>query len=355
MENIQQHIDRVKEANKITNRKTIYAAGAGLIPFPIVDTAALLGVQLTMLQSIANLYGIEFKEHIAQSLIGSLISSISSVGVIKLIPGFGTLVGGATAAVAGATATYALGRVFTQHFDQGGTLLDFDPISSREYYQKEYEKGQLFIAQQDLIEQNGVSNASMGESTETTKKQLIADNKQLQIMLLSLQKEIESLQAQRAPKTDKNKPNQSNSQSETAKLITENEQLQAGLLDLQQDIELLVSEKENKATKKGKEKIAQTSKKSPSTIAKVADLTIIEGIGPKIAEVLKAAGIYSMENLSKTKASKLQQLLKDAGGKYNFADPTSWPEQATLAAAGKMEELKAWQDELLGGRTKKSK
>ena len=351
MANRQQHIDRIKEANKITNRKTIYAAGAGLIPFPIVDTAALLGVQLTMLQSIANLYEVEFKEHIAQSLIGSLISSISSVGVIKLIPGFGTIAGGATAAVAGATATYALGRVFTQHFDQGGTLLDFDPVSSREYYQKEFENGQLFIAKQDIIEQNGVSNHVLDKSTEAEKEQVIADNKQLQIMLLSLQKEVESIQAQRAPKSDKNKPNQSGK----AKLITENEQLQVDLFNLQQDIEQLKSEKENKATKKGKEKIAPTSKKSPSTIYKAADLTIIEGIGPKIAEVLKAAGIYSMENLSKTKATKLQQILKDAGGKYNFADPTSWPKQAALAAAGKMEALKAWQDELLGGRTKKRK
>ena len=138
MVKIQQHIERIKAANKITNRKTIYAAGAGLIPFPIIDTATLLGVQLTMIQSIANLYEIEFKKHIAKSLIGSLISSVSSVGLIKIIPGFGTVLGGATASVAGATATYALGRVFTQHFDQGGTLLDFDPISSREYFEKEY-------------------------------------------------------------------------------------------------------------------------------------------------------------------------------------------------------------------------
>ncbi|MFK7983172.1 MAG: DUF4332 domain-containing protein [Saprospiraceae bacterium] len=350
MGNIQQHIDRIKEANKITNRKTIYAAGAGLIPFPIVDTAALLGVQLTMLQSIANLYEVEFKEHIAQSLIGSLISSISSIGVIKLIPGLGTLAGGATAAITGATATYALGRVFTQHFDQGGTLLDFDPVSSREYYHKEFENGQLFIAKQDLITQNGANNHVMDKNTEAEKKQVIAENKQLQIMLLSLQKEIESIQAQRAPKSAKNIPNPSGK----AKLIAENEQLQVDLFNLQKDIELLKTEKNNKA-KKGKEKIARTSKKSLATISKVADLTIIEGIGPKIAEVLKVAGIYSMENLSKTKASRLQQILKDAGGKYNFADPTSWPKQAALAAAGKMEELKAWQDELLGGRTKKRK
>ena len=193
-------------------------------------------------------------------------------------------------------------------------------------------------------------------------------------MLLKLRKEIESLQAS---DTDKNKPNQSKSQTEKERLIADNKQLQADLFSLQKVIvSLNKSEQNNKTAKKmsaphvgkiqhqGKKtqdekktvppnKKRKTNRKSSkSTINKVADFCIIEGVGPKIDGVLKAAGIYSMENLSKTKVGKLQEILKNAGGKYNFAVPDSWPKQAALAAAGKMEELQALQDELLGGKTK---
>ena len=128
MTTLKQHTELIEQATKIVKRKTLYAAGAGLIPFPIIDAATLLGVQLTMIRSIGNLYEIPFKKHQAKSLISSLIGSGGTVGLIKLFPGLGTVLGGTTAAVAGAAATYALGRVFTQHFDQGGTLLSFDPI-----------------------------------------------------------------------------------------------------------------------------------------------------------------------------------------------------------------------------------
>ena len=47
----------MSEAEDIIKRKTLYAAGAGLIPFPILDVATLLGVQLTMIRSLADLYG----------------------------------------------------------------------------------------------------------------------------------------------------------------------------------------------------------------------------------------------------------------------------------------------------------
>ena len=127
-------------------------------------------------------------------------------------------------------------------------------------------------------------------------------------------------------------------------------------MGLQKDVELLNSKTEKKA--KTSQKIPKEKKRNAgkrklkSTIPKVADFTIIEGIGPKIDQVLKAAGIYSMENLSKTKISRLQQILKEADGNFNFAVPTSWPEQALLAAEGKMKALQVLQDELIGGRKK---
>jgi len=78
------------------------------------------------------------------------------------------------------------------------------------------------------------------------------------------------------------------------------------------------------------------------------ELTIIEGIGPKISAALKAAGINSIYKLSAVSAEELRGILRDAG---LSADPTTWPEQARMAASGDLAGLKAYQAALIGGRT----
>ena len=79
------------------------------------------------------------------------------------------------------------------------------------------------------------------------------------------------------------------------------------------------------------------------------DLKLIEGIGPKIAGILAAAGITTFAQLGTTDVSRLKQILAQAG-LAALADPATWPEQAALAAAGKLAELEALQGELKGGR-----
>ena len=83
------------------------------------------------------------------------------------------------------------------------------------------------------------------------------------------------------------------------------------------------------------------------------DLTKIEGIGPKIAELLKAENINSFADLANTETDKIKEILAAAGGRYKSHDPSTWPQQAKLAAEGNWEELKKLQDELDGGRVKK--
>ncbi len=88
-------------------------------------------------------------------------------------------------------------------------------------------------------------------------------------------------------------------------------------------------------------------KKSAST---KDDLKIVEGIGPKIEELLNAAGIHSFVDLSKAKTEALKTILDGGGKRYAIHNPSTWAAQAALAAAGKMAELKAWQAELNGGK-----
>lgn len=80
------------------------------------------------------------------------------------------------------------------------------------------------------------------------------------------------------------------------------------------------------------------------------DLTKIEGIGPKISELLVAEGIETFSKLAETSAEAVQEILNNAGGNFASHNPATWAEQAKLAADGNWDELKVLQDKLNGGR-----
>jgi predicted flap endonuclease-1-like 5' DNA nuclease len=90
--------------------------------------------------------------------------------------------------------------------------------------------------------------------------------------------------------------------------------------------------------------------KKKITASKADDLTIIEGIGKKIAELLNNASIASFEDLSKASTSKLQLILDEAGNKFKMHNPGTWAKQGKLAAAEKWDELKKLQETLKGGK-----
>jgi small subunit ribosomal protein S1 len=102
--------------------------------------------------------------------------------------------------------------------------------------------------------------------------------------------------------------------------------------------------------KKKSPKVAKEAAKPKAKSAKGDDLKKIEGVGPKIAEILGAAGVDSFAKVADTSVDDLKTILESAGSRYKMFDPTTWPEQAKLAAAGDWDGLKALQGELSGGR-----
>jgi predicted flap endonuclease-1-like 5' DNA nuclease len=84
------------------------------------------------------------------------------------------------------------------------------------------------------------------------------------------------------------------------------------------------------------------------------DLRTIEGIGPKVAQILHEYGIATFAQLAQTDTHRLRAILEEAGPPFKGMDPESWPEQARLAAQGEWDALKSLQDELDGGRYKSS-
>lgn len=113
------------------------------------------------------------------------------------------------------------------------------------------------------------------------------------------------------------------------------------------------AKKETKSTAKKAAPKTETKAAPKKAAAKKStageDLTKIEGIGPKAAEALTAAGIATYADLAKAKVPAIQTILDEADGKFGAMKPDSWPKQAKLAADDKWDELKKWQDEMDGG------
>ena len=112
--------------------------------------------------------------------------------------------------------------------------------------------------------------------------------------------------------------------------------------------------KEVKATKPAEK--PQAADKSVASVPKkyltktgADDLTVVEGIGPKIGDLLIAAGITTFAQLASAKISKIEEVLKAAGSRYALANPGTWSEQAALLAAGKFDEFEKLAEELDGG------
>lgn len=109
-----------------------------------------------------------------------------------------------------------------------------------------------------------------------------------------------------------------------------------------------------KATAKKETAPKATAKKEEVKVkpaaVKADDLTLIEGVGPKIAELLVAAGIVSFGDLAKAKPAAIKTILDAAGKKFQMHDPATWPKQAALARDGKSAELTKLQEKLKGGK-----
>ncbi len=141
---------REEVASKLVDRFAIWSGVAGLVPLPLVDVLAVGGIQLQMLRRISQIYDVSFTENggkaLLASLAGTMIPTTSGLGaasMLKAVPIAGTLASAFVMPALSAGATYAIGKVFIQHFSTGGTLLDFNPPDYREFIKSQKEKWDL--------------------------------------------------------------------------------------------------------------------------------------------------------------------------------------------------------------------
>jgi len=132
-------------ATEAIKKYSLYSAGAGLIPVPLVDFAAISAIQIKMLKQVSAIYEIPFDAERGRSIVAALIGGLAGTNLgyglgrnlLKAVPFVGPVLGGFSVSAMGGAVTWAVGRVFMQHFASGGTLLDFDPDAMRQHFKRE--------------------------------------------------------------------------------------------------------------------------------------------------------------------------------------------------------------------------
>ncbi len=131
-------------AQSLVKRYSFWSGAAGLIPFPGVDLATVGGVQVQMLRKLSQVFDIPFSDNRGKALIASLAgalvpasSGLGAASMVKTIPVVGTAVAITAMPALSASASYAIGMAFIEHFASGGTLLDFKPTNYLDFIKRQ--------------------------------------------------------------------------------------------------------------------------------------------------------------------------------------------------------------------------
>ena len=144
---------RNKSAHISVRNWAQWATVAGFIPIPIVDTAAIAGVQIKMIYDLCQTYEVEFKKELATSIVGALVGSSAatlfstSVGnaFVRFIPVVVTTISFITQPALSYATTYAVGKTFIKHFENQGSLIDFDVQSAKGFFSEQTGKAKSFF------------------------------------------------------------------------------------------------------------------------------------------------------------------------------------------------------------------
>ena len=142
-------MNQKNQADKIIRSHMLWATGSGLIPIPLVDFAAVTAIQLEMLQQLADLYNVNYSKSKGKAFVYALTgTTIARLGasLFKAIPGVGSIIGGTSMALTSGASTYAVGKVVTKHFANGGTLDNFVEEQLKTEYEEAFEQGKTYVA-----------------------------------------------------------------------------------------------------------------------------------------------------------------------------------------------------------------
>jgi len=145
--------DRKKKVDAIINKWAWVSIPAGLINVPVLDSAALMAIQVKMISEICPHYGVTFKKESARAIISGLMSGTITATlafeikrlVLNNLPYLGNVLSAVTSPTLSFASTYSVGHLFAQHFENSGALHDFKYENIKDSFSVLFEKGrQIF-------------------------------------------------------------------------------------------------------------------------------------------------------------------------------------------------------------------
>lgn len=144
-----QHKNLTSKANKAVKIHSVLSGAMGVIPIPPLGVAMIVANNLKMLHKLSTIYGVKYHKDIGKAVISSFLVGCGTFSISgRLIWGFSALapvaapiIGAVTIPLFATSATYAIGKLFVQHFESGGTFLTFDPEKVRGHYAELFKEG----------------------------------------------------------------------------------------------------------------------------------------------------------------------------------------------------------------------
>jgi len=139
---------QLAEADRVVSQYAFISLATGLVPVPLVELLAAGGLQVKMVSRLAEVFKTPFAGNVVRALVGVMIGWVLGkivarplTAVLSAIPVLGPLAGPIGAGALTAAGTYAIGKVFTEHFAAGGTILTLEPEKVRDYFEAQFEAG----------------------------------------------------------------------------------------------------------------------------------------------------------------------------------------------------------------------
>ena len=140
---------RTSQANQVVRNHSIVSGALGIVPIPPLGVALIIANGLKMVHKLSTIYGVEFNKEIGKSAISSFLAACGTFsisgrliwGLSTALPAAAPVIGVVTRPLFSTALMYAMGKLFIQHFESGGTFLTFDPEKVRGHYAELFEEG----------------------------------------------------------------------------------------------------------------------------------------------------------------------------------------------------------------------
>ena len=164
LENVK-HRYRISRVNRLVRNHSLLSAPLGAIPMPPLAMSLILANNLTMLKRLSSVYDVKFSKDAGKAAISSFLGSCGALsisgrliwGLSTAIPVAAPVISVVTTPLMGFALTYAIGHLFIQHFESGGTFLNFDPEQVKGHYAKLFKEGEKLAESENLAETEAVA------------------------------------------------------------------------------------------------------------------------------------------------------------------------------------------------------